>query len=199
MSFPFRACSVAAQPPAIAVAAERNVELATDLGDEVRREEVVLDARDALAVDVHAVDGADGLAVLVRVPEQAQRLAAMQPELAARWRRQHALHEARFHAAELVGLGHAFAAEEHALEDTPLATVLGAGADDVHGGAVEQQRGQTPDVARVERFAEGVEHGGDGGVRAFGLGLDQLASTAMERGLYRARGRRERLADLLER
>src|ERR1700738_5479512 len=50
-------------PIAVAVDAERDAELAADVGDEVRRVEVILDARKTIAVGIDAGQAAHGLAV----------------------------------------------------------------------------------------------------------------------------------------
>src|SRR5262245_56831567 len=95
----------AALPVAIAVGAERNVELAADFADDVGRVEVVAHAGQTIALGLDAGQPADRLAVAVRVPVEQDGLAAMHAHLAAWQRRQRALLVARIDAAAGLRLG----------------------------------------------------------------------------------------------
>src|SRR5713101_564778 len=82
-------------PIAVSVDAKRDVELAAEVGDEVRRVEVILDAREAVALDFDAIEATNELAIRVRVPEKEERLASVPAHFAARRRRENALQSAR--------------------------------------------------------------------------------------------------------
>src|SRR5438309_6358544 len=66
-------------PVAVAVAAERHLQLGADLGQHVGRVEIVPHPPQPIAVRLDAGDGAHRLAVLVRVPEDQEPFAAVQP------------------------------------------------------------------------------------------------------------------------
>src|SRR5713226_8148336 len=70
-------------PIAVSVDAKRDVELAAEVGDEVRRVEVILDAREAVALDFDAIEATNELAIRVRVPEKEERLASVPALLSA--------------------------------------------------------------------------------------------------------------------
>src|SRR5262245_55438726 len=91
--------SAAREPPAVAVRAERHVELAAHVGDEVGGEEIVAKARHANAVGIDDRDRAHGFAVAVCVPGKEDPLAAVLAHLDARGGRENAVHEARLDAA----------------------------------------------------------------------------------------------------
>src|SRR5690606_33134521 len=150
-----RGVSAGRQPPAVAVGAEGQPELPADLFDAIGREEVVAQPADATVADVEAGDGAHGLAVVVLVPGEEQGLAAARHQLEARWGRVDTSDEARLHAAQLRGAGHALAAEEHAAEDLGLPRTFDGGAHDLDGGVIEEERRDAGDVASVEGVAEG--------------------------------------------
>ena len=94
-------------------------------------------------------------------------------------------------------------AEQHPVKDGAprrLGTVLGGCAHDLDDCRVDQQGGQTIDVAGVERGDERVQRGGHG--RGLGRGngvVLELAATAVQRRLDTAHRGAQRLGDLLER
>ena len=129
----------------ITVGAERNTELATDLGDDLRRVVVVAQPRDLVTLHL---DPDDGVHFVTRPPEE-DRFSPVCTELATRRRQQTLVILVR-------------AAEERALQGSPpdrLGPVLELEARVLHRRRVEEERRQAIEVARVEGVAKGVENG----------------------------------------
>src|SRR5258708_27587029 len=126
----------------IAVRAERDVELATDLGDDLGRVIVVAQPRDPVAVQL---DPHDGMHFVTRPPEE-DRFPPVRAELTSR----------RSH--ELVStLG---TAEEHSLQRSGpdcLGPVLDLEARILQSRRIEDDRGETIEVPRVDGLANSVD------------------------------------------
>src|SRR5205823_11242929 len=125
-----------------------------------------------------------------------------QPRLDARDLRQHVVEERRVEAVEPRRIREPPGAEEHALEDAAprrLGPIFRVDPHDLDFSRVEQERGEPIEIAGVERGAEGIEYLWFRGSISRILWLDQLAPPAMQGGLDGARGRGERLGDLLQR
>src|SRR5207245_9226783 len=108
-------------PTLVAVAAERQLQLGTDLRQDVGRVEVVPHAREPIAVRFDTADGAHRVAVAVRIPVDQEPLAPVQPRLHARDLRQHVAEERRIETVEPRRIREPPGPEEHALEDAARA------------------------------------------------------------------------------
>ncbi len=136
---------------------------AAELLDELGGVEVVLQPRDAVAIDVEQRERPHRLAVDVLVPVHEDKPIAMAAHLDARQLGQHAGGELRVEG--VVRARHVARAEQHAREHGALrglGSVLRGRADDLDDRRIEQERRQALQVAGVEGLAERVERGGNG-------------------------------------
>ena len=75
-------------PVAVAIDAEGDIELATDILDDVRGEEIGSQARNAFALGLNPGDGAHSVTVVVLVPAEEEWFTPVNPRLATSQGRQ---------------------------------------------------------------------------------------------------------------
>src|SRR5262245_39504776 len=180
-------CPSQALPVAIAVRFPGQLELASNLANHVRAEEIEPDGCYGAVILDDPDDIADSGAVVLVGPADEDRSAPIRLFLGARQapgisrqppggdrmryrRKERVIERARVGLLHLGG------------------TVFGGDADDFRRRGVQKKRDETVEVVSVERVAEGVDHRrGYGRWRSVRIG--QLAASSMQRGLDRAGGR----------